>query len=194
MTYVMEKKQMSISDLRDLVAKSSEKKIGISGIQSLMQCNTPKKHQDLIPYISRALLIEEDVLYKGYGASYGTWSYCLSTDFLEKSLDDETKKKRNKKRNKDNKDKKNKNVKKDYVIERARKTAKTYISNIISDEEKLNDFLSSPELIGQKELFGLQEKTDFEVYENDRRVEFNNLLDQDSIFVLLDVLEKKYES
>ena len=83
LTAVMEDKSMSANDVYLLVKPySSNSKMKMSVIQSMMECVYPTSNQNLIPYISRALLVEESVLYTGVGKSWGTFEYQLDTDFL----------------------------------------------------------------------------------------------------------------
>ena len=48
-------------------------------IEAYMNADMPQKYtwESVVPYLCRALLISEDVLYKGHGKSYGFWSGLL---------------------------------------------------------------------------------------------------------------------
>ena len=53
----------------------------------MMKCRYPTANTDLIPYIARALLVEESVLYSGVGKSWGTWAYQLDTAFIQSTVE-----------------------------------------------------------------------------------------------------------
>ena len=54
-------------------------------IEGFMNADMPKRHtwESIVPYLCRALLISEDVLYKGHGKIYGIWSDLLDDGGLE---------------------------------------------------------------------------------------------------------------
>lgn len=83
LTAVMEEKNLTANDVFMLIKPYSKNpKMRISMIQSMMECNFPNKNIDLIPFIARALLVEESVLLSGIGKSWGTFAYQLDTDFM----------------------------------------------------------------------------------------------------------------
>lgn len=84
---VMDSKTMSANDVFMLVKPySSNPKMRPSIIQSMMECTFPDANRELIPYIARALLVDESVLYSGVGRSWGTWAYQLDTGFIESTM------------------------------------------------------------------------------------------------------------
>lgn len=173
MTAVMhqEGQELSAQDVLKLVEDCRTKegtKIGISHIQSLMKCKKPEKNVELIPFICRALLVEESVLLRGYGAAHGSWSFYLSNEFVKSynSID-----------GRENK------------LAPGREEIRKLIRNIISDEESLQDYLRKIEQNPDSDLYKVHKKTEITIYET-MRDQFCNLIEPESAYALLRVLEK----
>lgn len=72
--YVMNKQNMSEQDIAMIM------NVKVSDIQSLKECEIPKRKKEDIVLLCKALLISEDVLYKGIGKLYGNWKVLLGKE------------------------------------------------------------------------------------------------------------------
>lgn len=71
--YVMRYKDISEQDINNF----TDGKLKASTIQSLKECKIPGISDEQMKLLCRALLVSEDVLYKGHGTSYGNWKTFL---------------------------------------------------------------------------------------------------------------------
>lgn len=82
---IMKLKGVSSSTLFYLIKEYGPETLYPSTIRGMMKCIYPEKNLRLIPYICRALLVEESVLLSGSGRSWGTWMYQLDPAFVKSS-------------------------------------------------------------------------------------------------------------
>lgn len=77
LTDIMDSKEMTEQNIVNFLPKDF--RITTSNIQSLKQCKVPSIDKDIITCIARCLLVDESVLYYGYGFSYGNWMDLIPT-------------------------------------------------------------------------------------------------------------------
>ena len=168
LTAVMEEKNLTANDVSMLIKPYSKNpKMRISMIQSMMECAFPNKNIDLIPYIARALLVEESVLYSGRGKSWGTFAYQLDTDFM-RIVEKQPR----------------------GMINKARQEVRAEITTAIRTDATLHDYLtevSNREHPVYKQLFA--DET-INLYSN-RLKRLRYLRERESLYILLSCLEQQ---
>jgi hypothetical protein len=169
MQKIMEQKEMTLQDILNIIQKFDVGKgIGISHIQSFKTCIRPQKNKELIPYISRILLVDESVLYTGIGNSFGTWKPYLSTSAI-------------------------KLMKGKQKIKSVREGMRGFIKDVVESPETLATFLKDiAKEDGLGELHQVKEINIYAIEDTktiDVKEQIENLLEPESIYVLLDVLE-----
>ena len=81
---VMLDQNMTETDVVNVIGSPDETGIRASTVQALGKTAFPQRHEEgRISLISRALLVSEDVLYKGAGKRYGNWMEWLDMDGWE---------------------------------------------------------------------------------------------------------------
>ena len=168
LTAVMEEKNLTANDVFMLIKPYSKNpKMRISMIQSMMECNFPNKNIDLIPFIARALLVEESVLLSGIGKSWGTFAYQLDTDFM-RIVEKQPR----------------------GMINKARQEVRKEITDAIRTDATLHDYLtevSNREHPVYKQLFA--DET-INLYSN-RLKRLRYLRERESLYILLSCLEQQ---
>lgn len=172
LSVVMDEKAMSAHDIYLLVKPyAKNKNIRMSVIQSMMKCRYPTDNTDLIPYIARALLVEESVLYSGVGKSWGTWAYQLDTAFIKATMD---------------------NPNQRGMVSKIREDVREGIIEVIRSDESLHEYLKKVEDFpypAQREIYA--EETIH--LHSDRRLRMCYLREKESLYILLSCLEEAAE-
>ena len=131
-------------------------------IQSMMKCRYPTANTDLIPYIARALLVEESVLYSGVGKSWGTWAYQLDTSFIKTTMDNSNQR---------------------GMVSKMREDVREGIIEVIRSDENLQEYLKKVEDFpypAQREIYA--EETIH--LHSDRRLRMCYLREKESLYIL----------
>lgn len=156
---VMDTQHMTEQDISVLTG------IGVSAIQSWEIADTPQKNPKNITLLCRALLVSEDVLFKGQGKIYGNWKELFEGDTfkeIQNAISDSKKKKSGK------------------------NEAKTFIRNNIKkcinlgNEEFQYLISSTPDLFCEK---------DFSIFANEEAC-YEYLIHKEEVHILLEILEE----
>lgn len=173
LSYIMGEQDITEQTLLNLVNPPKKKdsettdteitdKVKISTIQSLKTVKRPEIDKEIIAIISRALLVDEQVLYKGHGKSYGSWNGYLEGGFVEtfksmsKTLED------------------NRESKKEILRQ---------IRHIIASDVELKDYLER-----HNKQSDLHMEREIKTY-NNRIKQYEIILDKESVDILLSILE-----
>ena len=168
LTAIMEEKSMSANDVYMLVKPySNNPKMRMSVVQSMMSCEYPTSNTNLIPYIARALLIEESVLLTGNGRSWGTFAYQLDTDFLKSTMENSR-----------------------GMINSARDEVRAGIIKVIESDGELHDYLQEVSDWGNHIYRDIYAEETINLCP-DRKQRWGLLRERESLLILLSCLEEQ---
>jgi len=162
---VMELKGISSSTLYYLIKEYGSDTMHPSTMQALMKCVYPERNIEMIPYISRALLVEQAVLMSGYGKSWGTWAYQIDPDFIRRTWE--------KKKN----------------LPHAKKEIRDDITRIIQSDEAMYEYLDRVRQFKDSSYSDLYKEEMLNLFE-DRKERFIMLRERGSLYSILSVLEE----
>ena len=169
LSVVMDEKAMSANDVFMLIKPYAKNpKIRMSVIQSMMECRCPTANLELIPYIARALLVEESVLYSGVGKSWGTWAYQLDTAFIKATME---------------------NPNQRGMVVKTREEVRRGITEVIRSDRSLQEYLKEVEDWPNPAQRRIYAEEMIRLYP-DRRQRLCLLREKESLYVLLSCLEE----